>query len=101
MKKKSKDQGYLIVANGGGTQCTGSGDGMDGLHRWFMLWGESRPWCASYASDREDKERVRSTRQACGQPCPQKKKEGRGSGTGLDIHSGFSKHSLLPKANFS
>ena len=33
MKKKSKDQGHLIVANGGGAQHTGSGDGVDGIHR--------------------------------------------------------------------
>ena len=39
MKKKSKDQGHLRAANGGGMQHTGSGDGMDGIHRWFMLWG--------------------------------------------------------------
>ena len=39
MKKKSKDQGYLIVVNGGGTQRTESGDGMNGIHRRFMLWG--------------------------------------------------------------
>ena len=32
MKKKSKDQGHLIVANGGGAQHTKSGDGMDGIH---------------------------------------------------------------------
>jgi len=31
MKKKSEDQGYLIVANGGGAQHTGSGDNMDGI----------------------------------------------------------------------
>ena len=30
MKKKSKDQGNLIVANGGGAQHTGSGDGVVG-----------------------------------------------------------------------
>jgi len=30
MKKKSEDQGHLIVANEGGAQCTGSGNGMDG-----------------------------------------------------------------------
>ena len=39
MKKKSKDPGHLIVANGDGTQRTGSGDGMDGIHCRFMLWG--------------------------------------------------------------
>ena len=39
MKKKSKDQGYFIVANGGGVQHTGSGDGMDGVHQQVMLWG--------------------------------------------------------------
>ena len=38
MKKKSKDQGYLIVANGGGAQITGNGGGVDGIHRRFMLW---------------------------------------------------------------
>ena len=32
MKKKSKDQGYLIVANGDEKQCTRSGDGVDGIH---------------------------------------------------------------------
>ena len=32
MKKKSKDQGHLIVANGGGVQHTRNGDGMDGIH---------------------------------------------------------------------
>ena len=30
MKKKSKDQGHLIVANEDGAQHTGSGDGMMG-----------------------------------------------------------------------
>ena len=39
MKKKSKDQGHLIVVNGDGVQRTGSGDGMDGIHCRFMLWG--------------------------------------------------------------
>jgi len=39
MKKKSKDQGYLIAGNGAGEQHTGSGGGVDGIHRWFMLWG--------------------------------------------------------------
>ena len=39
MKKKSMDQGHLIVANGDGAQRTGSGDGMDGIHYRFMLWG--------------------------------------------------------------
>ena len=39
MKKKNKDQGYLIVVNGDGAQHTRSGDGMDGIHYWFMLWG--------------------------------------------------------------
>ena len=33
MKKKSKDQGYLIVANRGGSQHTESGGGMNGIHR--------------------------------------------------------------------
>ena len=32
---------------------------------------------------------------------PKEERREGGSGTGLDIHSGFSKHSLLPKANFS
>ena len=32
MKKESKDQGHLIVANGGGPQCTRGGDGVDGRH---------------------------------------------------------------------
>jgi len=32
MKKKSKDQGRLIVVNGGGAQHIGSGDGVDGVH---------------------------------------------------------------------
>ena len=39
MKKKSKDQGHLIVANGGGVQHIGGGDGMDGIHYRFTLWG--------------------------------------------------------------
>ena len=39
MKKKSKDQGHLIVANRDGAQRTGSGDGMDGIHCRFTLWG--------------------------------------------------------------
>jgi len=39
MKKKSKDQGYLIAANRGGEQHTGSGGGVDGINRRFMLWG--------------------------------------------------------------
>ena len=40
MEKKSKDQGYLIVANGGGVQAqrTRSGDGMDGIHYRLTLW---------------------------------------------------------------
>ena len=40
MEKKSKDQGYLIVANGGGAQAqrTRSGDGMDGIHYRLTLW---------------------------------------------------------------
>ena len=38
MKKKSKDQGHLIVANKGGMHHTGSGDGMDRIHIWFRLW---------------------------------------------------------------
>ena len=36
MKKKSKDQGYLIAANGGGEQHTGSGGDMDRVHRWVI-----------------------------------------------------------------
>ena len=39
MKKKSEDQGYLIVANRGGAQHAGSGGDVDGIHRWFMIWG--------------------------------------------------------------
>ena len=39
MEKESKDQGYLIVANGGGAQRTGSGGGVNGIHRRFMKWG--------------------------------------------------------------
>ena len=39
MKKKSEDQGHLIVASGGGAQHTGSGDGMDRVHKRVMLWG--------------------------------------------------------------
>ena len=39
MKKKSKDQGHLIVVNGDGAQRTGSGDGIDGIHCRFTLWG--------------------------------------------------------------
>ena len=39
MKKKSKDQGYLIEVNGGGAQHIGSGEGMEEIHKWFMLWG--------------------------------------------------------------
>ena len=38
MNKMGKDQGHLIVANGGGAQHTGSGDGMNGIHSRFMLW---------------------------------------------------------------
>ena len=38
MKKKSKDHGYFIEANGGEEQHTGSGGGVDGIHRCFMLW---------------------------------------------------------------
>ena len=52
MKKKSKDQGHLIVANGDGAQCTGSGDNMDGIQCRFTLWGYSRPWHAPCASER-------------------------------------------------
>ena len=36
-KKKSKHQGFLIAANDGGAQITGSGGGVDGIHRRFML----------------------------------------------------------------
>ena len=39
MKKKSKDQGHLIVVNGDGAQRTGSEDDMDGIHCQFMPWG--------------------------------------------------------------
>ena len=39
IRKKSKDQGYLIVVNGGREQHTRSGGGMDGIHRRLMLWG--------------------------------------------------------------
>ena len=39
MEKKSKDQGDLIVMNGGGAQHTVSGGDRDGLHRWAMRWG--------------------------------------------------------------
>ena len=39
MEKKSKDQGYFIVANGGGAQHTESRDGMDVVHRQVMPWG--------------------------------------------------------------
>ena len=39
MKKKSKDQGHFIVENGGEAQHTGSGGGVNGIHRWFMLRG--------------------------------------------------------------
>jgi hypothetical protein len=39
MKKKSKDQGHLIVVNGDGAQRTTSGDGMDGIHCRFTLQG--------------------------------------------------------------
>ena len=39
MKKKNKDQGYLIVVNGDGAQHTRSGDGINGIQRRFMLWG--------------------------------------------------------------
>ena len=38
MRKKSKDQGYLIVANRGGTQHTRSEDDVDGIYRRVMLW---------------------------------------------------------------
>ena len=37
MKKKNKDQGYFIEANGGGAQHTRSGCDGDGIDRWFML----------------------------------------------------------------
>ena len=52
MKEKRKDQGHLIVANVDRAQRTGSGDDMDGIHCWFTLWGYSRPWRASCASER-------------------------------------------------
>ena len=52
MKEKRKDQGHLIVVNVDRAQRTESGDGMDGIHYWFMLWGYSRPWRASCASER-------------------------------------------------
>ena len=38
IKQKSKDQGDLIVANGGGVQHTRSGGDMDRVHRRVMLW---------------------------------------------------------------
>ena len=37
MKKKSKDQGDLIVANGGGAQPTRGGGDMDEIHK-LDLW---------------------------------------------------------------
>ena len=49
MKEKRKDQGHLIVANVDRAQRTESGDG---IHCWFTLWGYSRPWRASCASER-------------------------------------------------
>ena len=52
MKKKSKDQGHLIVANEDGAQRTGSGDDMDGIHCRFTLWGYSRSWRAPCSSKR-------------------------------------------------
>ena len=52
MKEKRKDQGHLIVANVDRAQRTESGDGMDGKHCWFTLWGYSQPWRASCASER-------------------------------------------------
>jgi len=39
MKKKSKDQGLLIVANGDGKQHSGGECSGDGIHRQCMLWG--------------------------------------------------------------
>ena len=66
MKKKSKDQGHLIVVNESGAQRTGSGDSVDGRHCRFMLQGYSQPRCAPYESlsGRREKigEGVRSTR---------------------------------------
>ena len=52
MKVKRKDQEHLIVANVDRAQRTESGDGMDKIHCWFTLWGYSRPWRASCASER-------------------------------------------------
>ena len=39
MKKKSKDQGYLIVVSEGGAQHIESRGGVNGIHRRFMKWG--------------------------------------------------------------
>ena len=39
MEKKSKDQEYLIEVNRGGAQHIGSGESMEEIHKWFMLWG--------------------------------------------------------------
>ena len=52
MKKKSKDQGHLIVANEDGAQRTESGDGMDGIRCRSTLWRYSRPWRAPCSSER-------------------------------------------------
>ena len=40
------------MANVDRAQRTESGDGMDGKHCWFTLWGYSQPWRASCASKR-------------------------------------------------
>ena len=171
MKKKSKDQGHLIVVNEDGAQRTESGDGMDGIRCRSTLWRYNRPWHAPCSSERRGviKERREGSLDEGGVRVVMSKKEerregclvrGRGRGSradrrpgkgevysargrrvwhdveamrgqgangldtdgihgargdsdptcvawsswaqclGLDIHSGFSKHSLLPKANF-
>ena len=52
MKKKSKDQGYFIVVNGGGAQHTRSGGGMDGIHKRSMQ-GEIRSSMVHFPCERQ------------------------------------------------
>ena len=94
MEKKSKDQGHLIVANGGGVQHTGSGDSMDGIHCRFHAAGIKSATVRSLCKleRREDKGEGRGFAQRgrhAGNRVPKKrKKEGggpvRGQGRGIE-----------------
>ena len=83
LKKKSEDQGHLIVANEGGAQCTRSGNGMDGYTNGSCCGDKvghgALPVRASGGIWRGE-ERLCSMRKVCGRPCPQEKKKERDRG---------------------